>query len=69
MTSMLPSRISLLLFCFFVFFLNLNAQISFVDDTTIPFADVSLGKVALTDIDNDIDEINCHLDLYAINNI
>ncbi|MFI1773216.1 BspA family leucine-rich repeat surface protein, partial [Thalassobellus citreus] len=36
--------------------LSLTAQISFVEDTTVPFDDVTLGDIAFADVDNDGDQ-------------
>jgi gliding motility-associated-like protein len=36
--------------------LNLNAQISFVEDTTVPFTDVHYGDSAFADVDGDGDQ-------------
>lgn len=48
------SQITIALFLFFT--LNLNAQISFVEDTTVPFADVTLGDADFADVDGDGDQ-------------
>ncbi len=41
---------------FFCFILSLDAQIAFVEDTTVPFADVTLGDAAFADVDGDGDQ-------------
>ena len=55
---------SLITFAIFLLYtLNLNAQIAFIEDATVPFKGVFQGDAAFADIDGDMDVIIYHLDL------
>ncbi|WP_282030859.1 BspA family leucine-rich repeat surface protein [Winogradskyella eximia] len=53
---MKPYSVLSILTLYLLFTLTLNAQIAFVEDTTVPFTDVRYGESEFADVDNDGDQ-------------